>query len=146
MFLVVFSNGQTKPQSITKHHCNLTPNSQILANNSSRNLPWRYRISILVCPNNFILSRKTALKVMPYDLKHDLSLGQGLAVCHAARHGRDARLQGSRRSFSMEGNLKDMDWGYPPPTTLHKTNIFAPTNGWLEYYFPIGEAYFQGLR
>ena len=20
----------------------------------------------------------------------------------------------------------------------------APTNGWLEYYFPIGEAYFQG--
>ena len=29
--------------------------------------------------------------------------------------------------------------------TLPKTNIFAPTNGWLEYYFPIGEAYFQGL-
>ena len=29
--------------------------------------------------------------------------------------------------------------------TLPKTNI-APTNGWLEYYFPIGEAYFQGLR
>ena len=28
--------------------------------------------------------------------------------------------------------------------TLPKTNI-APTNGWLEYYFPIGEAYFQGL-
>ena len=28
--------------------------------------------------------------------------------------------------------------------TLHETNI-APTNGWLEYYFPIGEAYFQGL-
>ena len=29
--------------------------------------------------------------------------------------------------------------------TLPKTNI-APTNGWLEYYFPIGKAYFQGLR
>ena len=29
--------------------------------------------------------------------------------------------------------------------TLPKTNI-APTNGWLEYYFLIGEAYFQGLR
>ncbi len=29
--------------------------------------------------------------------------------------------------------------------TLPETNI-APTNGWLEYYFPIGEAYFQGLR
>ena len=29
-------------------------------------------------------------------------------------------------------------------TTLPETNI-APENGWLEYYFPIGEAYFQGL-
>ena len=29
--------------------------------------------------------------------------------------------------------------------TLPETNI-DPTNGWLEYYFPIGEAYFQGLR
>ena len=29
--------------------------------------------------------------------------------------------------------------------TLPETNI-APKNGWLEYYFPIGEAYFQGLR
>ena len=28
--------------------------------------------------------------------------------------------------------------------TLPETNIFAPENGWLEYYFPIGEAYFQG--
>ena len=27
--------------------------------------------------------------------------------------------------------------------TLPKTNI-APKNGWLEYYFPIGDAYFQG--
>ncbi len=24
------------------------------------------------------------------------------------------------------------------------TENIAPTNGWLEYYFPIGEAYFQG--
>ncbi len=29
-------------------------------------------------------------------------------------------------------------------STLPQTNI-APENGWLEYYFPIGEAYFQGL-
>ena len=29
--------------------------------------------------------------------------------------------------------------------TLPETNIFAPENGWLEYYFPIGMAYFQGL-
>ena len=28
--------------------------------------------------------------------------------------------------------------------TLPETNI-APENGWLEYYFPIGMAYFQGL-
>ncbi len=28
--------------------------------------------------------------------------------------------------------------------TLPETNV-APENGWLEYYFPIGEAYFQGL-
>ena len=27
--------------------------------------------------------------------------------------------------------------------TLPQTNI-APENGWLEYYFPIGEAYFHG--
>ena len=33
----------------------------------------------------------------------------------------------------------------PRNTTLPETNI-APENGWLEYYFPIGEAYFQGLR
>ena len=29
--------------------------------------------------------------------------------------------------------------------TLPETNV-DPENGWLEYYFPIGEAYFQGLR
>ena len=28
--------------------------------------------------------------------------------------------------------------------TLPETNI-APKNGWLEYYFPIGMAYFQRL-
>ena len=28
--------------------------------------------------------------------------------------------------------------------TLPETNI-APKNGWLECYFPIGKAYFQGL-
>ena len=32
----------------------------------------------------------------------------------------------------------------PMDGTLLETNI-APKNGWLEYYFPIGEAYFQGL-
>ena len=28
--------------------------------------------------------------------------------------------------------------------TLPETNV-APENGWLEDYFPVGEAYFQGL-
>ena len=32
-----------------------------------------------------------------------------------------------------------------PHDTRPETNIFAPENGWLEYYVPIGEAYFQGL-
>ncbi len=32
------------------------------------------------------------------------------------------------------------NWSY----TLPETNI-APENGWLEYYFPIGKAYFQVL-
>ena len=29
-------------------------------------------------------------------------------------------------------------------STLPETNI-APENGWLEYYFPFGKAYFQAL-
>ena len=29
-------------------------------------------------------------------------------------------------------------------STLPETNIAAPENGWMEYYFPFGEAYFQG--
>ena len=33
---------------------------------------------------------------------------------------------------------------YIPLYTLPETNI-APENGWLEYYFPIEMAYFQGL-
>ena len=34
--------------------------------------------------------------------------------------------------------------GLPGFSTLPETNI-APTNGWLEYNSPVGEAYFQGL-
>ena len=41
-------------------------------------------------------------------------------------------------SFSRRRSL-DYKW-----ITLPQTNI-APKNGWLEYYFPIGEAYFQVL-
>ena len=35
------------------------------------------------------------------------------------------------------GDLSEM-------VTLPETNI-APENGWLEYYFPFGMTYFQGL-
>ena len=34
-------------------------------------------------------------------------------------------------------------WVFDQQNTLPETNIFAK-NGWLEYYFPIGDAYFQG--
>ena len=32
------------------------------------------------------------------------------------------------------------------PMNIHPETNIAPENGWLEYYFPIGEAHFQGLR
>ena len=51
--------------------------------------------------------------------------------------GESSNKQAMARSLN---NIK-----YNDINTLPKTNI-APTNGWLEYYFPIGEAYFQGLR
>ena len=41
--------------------------------------------------------------------------------------------------------LNPFDFIISVSLTLPETNI-APENGWLEYYFPIGEAYFQGLR
>ncbi len=41
-------------------------------------------------------------------------------------------------------HLKDPSINTLKIYTLPETNI-APENGWLEYYFPIGEAYFQGL-
>ena len=65
-------------------------------------------------------------------------------------------ITGPALSIASPNWSPDRVWGvhrlcmmsHPPqlaPGTLPKTNI-APTNGWLEYYFPIGEAYFQGLR
>ena len=45
--------------------------------------------------------------------------------------------QKSSTFFSREGLER---WAF----TLPETNI-APENGWLECYFPIGKAYFQGL-
>ena len=40
-------------------------------------------------------------------------------------------------TFGFRSKLMDFKISLP------ETNI-APKNGWLEYYFPIGEAYFQG--
>ena len=42
---------------------------------------------------------------------------------------------------------KNLPWEflmYLCELTLPETNR-APKNGWLEYYFPIGDAYFQGI-
>ena len=52
----------------------------------------------------------------------------------------DVSQLGTSRSAILPVYLKTTQ-----TSTLPKTNI-APTNGWLEYYLPIGEAYFQGLR
>ena len=50
-------------------------------------------------------------------------------------------------SQDLDTWLITMDYGDRKSPTLPETNIFAPENGWLEYYFPIGvPAYFQGLR
>ena len=46
-------------------------------------------------------------------------------------------IQGIRAGFLTA------TWNGDSWRTLPETNI-APKNGWLEYYFPIGMAYFQG--
>ena len=43
---------------------------------------------------------------------------------------------GSKRGHDLKNLVGDI--------TLPETNI-APKNGWLEYYFPIGKAHFQGV-
>ena len=48
-------------------------------------------------------------------------------------------LEGKRCPTSV----KKTNYGYYPLTTLPESNI-APENGWLEYEFPFGMAYFQG--
>ena len=53
---------------------------------------------------------------------------------------------GEKSAKSGKMSLIDVSFsGQFQGCTLPETNI-APTNGWLEYYFPIGEAYFQRLR
>ncbi len=39
----------------------------------------------------------------------------------------------------LSSSRSEMNWSEP---TLPETNL-APKNGWLEYYFPVGDAYFQ---
>ncbi len=58
---------------------------------------------------------------------------------HPTGEGRKMMALGWDAEIWSNSKLRKID------VTLPKTNI-APTNGWLEYYFPIGEAYFQGLR
>ena len=46
------------------------------------------------------------------------------------------------RILLIKGHLPSQKWhGF----TLPETNIAPKNGGWLEYYFPIGEAYFQVL-
>ncbi len=54
-------------------------------------------------------------------------------------------LSGFPRTLSdMKNNMLYASRTHRHWFTLPETNI-APENGWLEYYFPIGEAYFQEL-
>ncbi len=44
----------------------------------------------------------------------------------------------------LDGEPQQLHWfGQVFGYTLPETNITK--NGWLEYYFPVGKAYFQGL-
>ena len=56
------------------------------------------------------------------------------------KNERDGLLKGAR----FEGPKPLNAPNHQLIITLPETNI-APNNGWLEHYFPIGEAYFQGL-
>ena len=67
------------PLRFTSNRLSVEASPNITANNSALNLPWRYRISIFVWEKN--------LKIMPTPWSY-LFLERGLAVCHAARHGR----------------------------------------------------------
>ena len=70
-------------------------------------------------------------------------------------NGGAPRIGDAPRTGEAPQQAKNIDDGVDVPknnekpawiflTTLPETNI-APENGWLEYYFPIGKAYFQGL-
>ena len=62
-------------------------------------------------------------------------------------------LQSRQERKAPKETQKDRDMENQPVncyswlvSTLPETNIaIAPKNGWLEYYFPFGKAYFQGL-
>ena len=57
----------------------------------------------------------------------------------------------SRECKLSSGQVRDILWRFSwwwfrnLPVTIPETNIVSLKNGCLEYYFPIGEAYFQGL-
>ena len=73
------------------------------------------------------------LTIYPNFLGHPTSLVQ------------ESYIKKSRFKLACETKLLCVSivFACSPPTK--KNNIFAPKNGWLEYYFPIGEAYFQVL-
>ncbi len=73
----------------------------------------------------------------------NFSFGTAQRVAKKSKH-RMATDKKQRLVSNLGAKTEDRYVSFPSDT-LPKTNI-APTNGWLEYYFPIGEAYFQGLR
>ncbi len=54
------------------------------------------------------------------------------------------KLKYKGRVWKHTSDNIEYQWYIDMILTLPETNI-APENWWLEYYFPIGEAYFQGL-
>ena len=86
-----------------------------------------------------------------FSLKPGVAIPMDGCILYAPSHGLDARNHDINLSRSL--SVHDMKKISPRKhkntlkatrNTLPETNI-ASKNGWLEYYFPIGEAYFQGI-
>ena len=58
----------------------------------------------------------------------------------------NGKFEGKHRGMDNKNTTNHMDFGSDGLFfTLPEPNSkFAPKNGWLEYYFPIGMAYFSG--
>ncbi len=106
-----------------------------------------------IFPTTSILKNPLHLHVLPEFMACMKGKSDPWKMSTFACRRRSVKLQGVGLVFSKK--TKQKTWQLPKNwggihsgfwiNTLPETNI-APENGWLEYYFPIGEAYFQGLR